>query len=134
MPKKIGKTAPVFFVEDDAGIIDVYTMAFKIAKIDVEVIKLGQEAIQKIKEMQAGGREKPGLVLLDLMLPDINGIEVFKEIKNNEKTKDIPVFVTSNYTLDQIPQMEKIQPEKFILKTDITPTNLVAMVKTELSK
>src|SRR3989338_5806712 len=102
MPKKIGKTAPVFFVEDDAGIIDVYTMAFKIAKIDVEVIKLGQEAIQKIK--------------------------------NNEKTKDIPVFVTSNYTLDQIPQMEKIQPEKFILKTDITPTNLVAMVKTELSK
>ena len=132
MAKAIKKT--IFFIEDDAGIIDVYSMAFAAAKIKTEVITHGQEAIEKIKEVEAGKLQKPSLILLDLMLPDISGIDIFKEIKASAVTKDIPVFVTSNYTIEQMPEMKEIQPEKFILKSGITPTNLTALVKEQLEK
>ena len=121
----------IFFIEDDPAIIDVYSTAFKAAGINFEVIVWGKQAIEKIKEVQYGKAEKPCLVLLDLILPDINGIEILKEIKENEKTKDITVFVLSNYTDDKFLQTDTdgIKPDKFILKTSITPTELVKLIQ-----
>lgn len=128
--KKIKKT--ILLIEDDLSIIDVYTTAMKNAGIDMEVISWGNEAIKKIKEMQEGRREKPGLVLLDLILPDIDGMEVLKEIKGNAQTRDITVFVLSNYTNEKIEQTDKSKADKFILKAEITPTQLVTLIKEQL--
>jgi CheY-like chemotaxis protein len=89
----------------------------------------GKQAIEKIEEIQCGEAEKPDLVLLDLILPDMNGIEILKEIKGNEKTKDMIVFILSNYTNDEPLQTGKVRPDKFILKTSITPTELIKLIK-----
>ena len=86
------------------------------------------EMLEKVKEMQAGKVEKPSLVLLDLILPDINGSEILNAIKKNEATKDILVFVLSNYA-DKNPDPDRAKPDKFILKTDIAPTELANLVK-----
>jgi len=118
----------ILLIEDDAAIIDVYETAFKAAKIDVETITWGRQALEKVKEMQAGKVEKPSLVLLDLILPDINGSEILNAIKKNEATKDILVFVLSNYA-DKNPDPDRAKPDKFILKTDIAPTELANLVK-----
>lgn len=130
--KKIKKT--ILLIEDDLSIIDVYTTAMKNAGIDMEVISWGNEAIKKIREMQEGKREKPGLVLLDLILPDIDGMEVLEEIKGNAQTKDIIVFILSNYTNEKIEQTDKIKADKFILKAEITPTQLVTLIKEQLKR
>lgn len=127
--KKSDKT--VFLIEDDSAIVDVYGAAFKAAGISAEVMVSGRQAIEKIKEVQSGKAEKPGLILLDLILPDIDGLEILKEIKGNEKTKDIIVFVLSNYTNENI-SVCGVKPDKFILKTGITPTELVKLVKETL--
>jgi CheY-like chemotaxis protein len=124
----------IFLIEDDSTIIDVYKTAFDAAGINFEVIILGKEAIERIKKIQCGTAKKPCLVLLDLILPDINGMEILKEIKGNIKTKDITVFVLSNYTNEEILKPDGVKPEKFILKTSITPTQLIKLIKTQFEK
>jgi len=119
----------VFFIEDDPAIIDIYTTAFKSAKINLEVISSGQEAINRIKKGEDG---MPSLVLLDLILPDINGREVLKEIKSNNATKGITVFIMSNDTASDLKEAGAIKPDKFILKANTTPTQLIDLVKKEL--
>jgi len=79
--------------------------------MSLEVINSGEQAIQKIKESSENGEGAPDLILLDLILPDINGIEVLKAIKVDEKTKGIKVFVLSNQTSLNLSQSETIKPE-----------------------
>ncbi len=124
----------VFLVEDDLAIIDVYSMAFKAAGIDFEVISLGKEVIKRIKNIQENKEEKPSLILLDLLLPDVNGTEILKEIRQNNITKDIAVFILSNYTSPETQKTDTIKPDRYIIKTSITPTQLVELVKEQLNK
>jgi len=124
----------VFLIEDDFAIIDVYSTAFKAAGIEFEVITLGKVALEKFKNIQEGKEEKPALILLDLMLPDINGLELLWKIRENEATKDIMVFIVSNYTSEALLNIKYIKPDKFIVKSNITPTELTELVKAEIKK
>lgn len=122
----------ILFIEDDAATIDVYGTALKEAGFKVEVITLGEEAIKRIKEMKDA--EKPDLVLLDLILPDINGIQVLEESRKREETKDLPVFILTNYTNEQLRNkgIKKLDSERYLLKTDYPPNRLVKLVKERL--
>lgn len=119
----------IFLIEDDQSIADIYKIALESVKIEVEVFDWGKKAIDRIKEIQSGKAEKPDLILIDLILPDINGMEILKEIKSNGKTKDIKTFILSNYNISDINNSESILPDKFILKTSITPTELIKLIK-----
>lgn len=126
------KSKGAILIEDNQAIIDVYSIALKTAGIDLEVIKLGRDAIKEMEDVEVGKREKPKLVLLDLLLPDVNGMDVLKKIKESNALKDIAVFVLSNYTNSQLSEMGCPSPDRFILKTSITPTELAGLVKKQL--
>lgn len=119
----------IILVEDDSAIIDVYETLMKKANFDVRVISLGQEVITMIKNIEEGTELKPDIILLDLILPDIDGIEVFKEIKKNKKTKDIKVFILTNRQDVQLQQLGDAKPDKFIIKADTSPTQLLKLLK-----
>ncbi len=123
----------VLLVEDDAAIIDIYQMMIKKAHFDVEVLSLGQEVIKKMQRVEAKEEEAPDIVLLDLILPDINGIEVLKAIKTNDATKDIKVFILTNQEESGVHPSGDIKPDKFLIKANITPTKLIELIKKELS-
>lgn len=127
--KKIKK---ILLVEDDPAILDIYKIIMEKAGFAVDVIELGQRAINQIKDMAAGNAEKPDMVLLDLVLPDVNGMEVLKEIKKNDATKDIFVFILTNQKNGQSLESDDIKPEKIIIKADITPTQLVKIIEEQL--
>jgi len=124
----------IFLIEDDIAIIDVYKMAFQSTDIEVESIMWGNQAIEKIRLIQGGGLDKPSIVLLDLILPDISGVEILKAIKQHEKTRDIIVIVLSNYTNEEFGKTEDTKPDKFILKASIAPTELVKLVQDQFKK
>ena len=123
----------ILLIEDDMPTIDVYKTAFEQASFDVDPITSGQEAIRKVKEIAEDPKKKPDIILLDMILPDIIGIDVLKAIRENNKTKNIPVLILSNYTDKELEQKGLLlATEKYLLKTDHTPGDLIKIIKKEL--
>lgn len=128
----INKVKRIILVEDDSAIVDIYKTLMEKANFDVRVIGLGQEVIKMIKDIEEGTELKPDIILLDLILPDINGIEVFKEIKKNPKTKYIKVFILTNQQDVQQEQLGDEAPDEFIVKANIAPTQLLKLIQEHL--
>jgi CheY-like chemotaxis protein len=122
----------VFLIEDELDIQYVYKTAMIAADIDVEAMSTGKEAMEKIKAAQEGKGEKPALVLLDLVMPDINGLEILNALRKNSATKDVPVFILSNYTSESLLKMQEIKPDKYLIKSDTSPAKLVAVVREQI--
>ena len=125
----------ILFVEDDIPTIDVYGTALKKAGFEVETISFGQEAKERVGLIKVGKALRPDVVLLDLLLPDINGVEVLKEIRSHAETRDILVFILTNHT-DQDPDRmgHEVKPDAFLLKTDYTPQKLIAFLKERIDE
>ncbi len=126
MPKKI------YLIEDDVAIIDIYETMLKKAHFDVLVLSLGQQVMEKIKEIITGQEAKPDLVLLDLILPDMNGMDILTEMKKNIAAKDIVVFILSNQADAESQMAGAVKPDKFIVKANVTPTELLEIIKKQL--
>lgn len=124
----------ILLIEDNLLAIDIYNTALKEADFEVETITTGEDAIKRIKKIKSN-EKKPDLVLLDLILPDINGINVLEEIRKQEETKGILVFILTNYTDEKLKKMgERLAVDKYLLKTDYTPSRLVEVIKKSLIK
>lgn len=79
----------ILLVEDEKNIVLGVTICLRSAGLEVVVAEDGAEALQKISEV------KPDLVLLDLVMPRLNGLDALRSMKENEETRDIPVIVLS---------------------------------------
>lgn len=123
-----GKPKKIILVEDDPVIADIYASVFKKAGLNVVIVGLGKDVLPTIKEEKS----KPDIILLDLILPDINGMEVLRDIRNDSGVQDIPVFVLTNQKEEQGEKSNNIQPDKFIIKANITPTQLLDLIKKQL--
>lgn len=77
----------VLLVEDEKNIILGVKTCLEVANYHVIVVEDGEKAIETAVE------EKPDLILLDLMLPKIDGFTVCRELKSKEETKNIPIVV-----------------------------------------
>lgn len=123
----------ILLIEDDVAIIDIYETVLKAAGFEVETITTGSQSIEEINKTSESSDNMPDLVLLDLILPDMNGLEVLEKMRKNDRTKDLPVFILTNYTSQDLMKAgEKLGAEKFLLKTDFTPSQLVKVVKKRL--
>ena len=129
MPKKL-----IYLVEDDAGIVDVYKTGLElIGKFGVEVFYTCKDIKDRIKELSQEKAKRPDLILLDLILPECNGVEILEELKNTEETKDIPVIILTNYTSSEIERRGiEVGTDDYLTKTEVTPTNLAKIVKDRL--
>ncbi len=86
----------ILLVEDNEGDIVLTTQAFKKAKVynGISIARDGEEAVRYLKkEGVFVNAETPNLILLDINLPRLNGLEVLAEIKNDKKLLSIPVVI-----------------------------------------
>lgn len=80
----------VLVVEDDSFLSDIYKSKLTLQNFEVTTATDGQEALVLANQIH------PDLIILDVLLPKKNGVEVLKQLKKSKATRDIPVIVASN--------------------------------------
>ena len=121
MPKTI------LIVEDDKFLREL--IAQKLTKEGYPISEAidGEEGIKKIKE------EKPDMVLLDLILPGIDGFEVLSRMKEDPALSSVPVIVLSNLgQKEDIDKGMKLGAIDYLIKAHFTPGEIINKIKTHL--
>jgi DNA-binding response OmpR family regulator len=114
----------ILIVEDDKFLRELISM--KLQKEGYTIIEAvdGEEGEKKIKE------EKPDLVLLDLILPGIDGFEVLSRIKEDPTVSSIPVIILSNLgQKEEIEKGLKLGAIDFLVKAHFTPGEIIEKIK-----
>lgn len=115
----------ILLVDDDPTFTKLYSSVFGINKINLSIAKNGAEGLQKAAE------EKPNLILLDIMLPDINGFDVLKNLKQDPRTNKITVWVISNLA-EQLNKntAKSLGADDYLVKASYTPNQVIEKIKT----
>lgn len=119
----------ILLVEDDPFLIDIYAKKITKSGFKVQVAENGAKALKILKE------KKPDLILLDIVLPEMEGWEVLQKIKDNKATADLKVVVLSN--LGQRAEVEKglkLGAIKYLIKAQHTPSQVVLEIKKILNQ
>ncbi|MDX9893595.1 MAG: response regulator [Patescibacteria group bacterium] len=123
------KKVKILVVEDEAFLLDLYET--RLEQEGYEVIKANNGA----EGLSLAQLELPKLILLDILMPQVDGYEMLGSLKQGEKTKNIPVIIFSN--LSQREEIEKgleLGANDFIIKTSVTPSEMVDKVKSFLKR
>ncbi|NUM25955.1 MAG: response regulator [Candidatus Buchananbacteria bacterium] len=123
------KKIKILVVEDEEFLLELYEMKLRESGYDVFIASNGQEGYG-LAEL-----EKPDLILLDLLMPEVDGYDMLRKLKENPATKQIPAIIFSNLSQkEEIEKGLKLGAKDFIIKTSITPSQLEAKVKEFLRK
>lgn len=113
----------VLIIEDDQLIQRMYEKIFTFEKYDVEIAADGQEGLDKARV------GKPTIILLDVMMPKMNGIEVLEKLKADPETKNVPVIMLSNLAGDRdVETALSMGAVKYIIKSEHGPKEIADMV------
>ena len=127
-------TKKILLVEDEIPAIDIYEKVLGKAGFEIKSLTSGKEALSELRKIKHQEKARPDLILLDLILPDVNGIEILKEIKSWRETRDIPVVILTNYKDVETEQRgEELGANAYIIKTNITPPEIVGIVRKYLN-
>jgi DNA-binding response OmpR family regulator len=114
----------ILLVEDDPFLIDIYNTKLSESGFQVEIVSDGRECINKLSEFN------PDLILLDIVLPNMDGWEVLSQIRNNDKFKKLKVVILSN--LGQKGDVERglnLGAAKYFIKAHYTPSEIIEEIK-----
>jgi len=120
--------AKILIVEDDPLISRLYEKIFTFEKYEVSLAPDGQEGLDKAR------LEKPTLILLDVMMPKMNGLQVLERLKADPETKKIPVVILTNLAGEKDAETALTKGAvKYIVKSEHDPKQITDMVKEILS-
>jgi len=116
--------AKILLVEDDSLIVRMYQKIFAFEGLEVETAGDGEDGWIKAKTI------KPTLILLDIMMPKMNGMQVLERLKLDPETKSIPVVILTNLAGAQDAESALTKGAvKYIVKSEFEPKQIVKMVK-----
>ena len=125
----MAESARVLIVDDDMTLRELYEERMRAEGYVILSAADGEEAIEK------ASKEKPDIILLDIMMPKINGIDVMKMLRGKEETANIPIIILTALVqeIDKIKGMMKPY-DGYLIKSEIMPKEVVEKVKDSLSK
>jgi len=113
----------ILCIEDEPEMIDLIRLILGRRGFEVVGAAGGKEGLEKVRQ------DLPDLVLLDLMMPDMDGWEVYQQMKADEKTKDIPVIVVTAkaQSIDKVLGLHIAKVDDYIAKP-FSPQDLLNSV------
>ena len=118
---------PILINEDDQLVANIYRNKFSEDNCEAEMAFDGETGLEKIKSFQ------PQVVLLDLMLPKMSGVDLLKKIRSQPETQHLPVVVFSNtYLSNMVQEAWKAGATKCLSKANCTPKQVLDVVKSLL--
>ena len=119
----------VAIIEDDAAISQMYRFKFEADGYEVDTAENGKLGLELAEKM------KPDIILLDLMMPEMNGDEMLKILRSKPWGKGIKVVILTNAGEQEIPdEVLALGVSRLILKANMTPREVAEVVKKELAK
>jgi len=117
----------ILLVEDDQILIRMYTRKFEKEGFKVLTAYDGQAGLDAL----AKASPKPNIILLDVMLPKVNGFEVLGRVKTEEASKGIPVILLTNLGGGEEDRKKGMEmgAVDYLVKSDMTPAQIVEKVK-----
>ncbi|MBN2594267.1 MAG: response regulator [Sedimentisphaerales bacterium] len=124
----MSKWVPVLAVDDDELMRKALKRSLKLYGFEVYLAKDGQTGLKLARE------KRPTFILLDWMMPEMDGLEVLSELKHDKRTEHIPVFMlTDRGMIGDLDQAFEIGADDYITKTS-DPMQLGKIIKTKWEK
>lgn len=114
----------ILIVEDDTFVMDIYHT--KLLQEGYEVVEAGNgiEAMERLKE------GIPDLMLLDIVMPYMDGMEVLKKVKQDERLKKIPIILLSNLSQkEEITEGLELGANDYLVKSHFTPSEVLEKIE-----
>ncbi len=119
----------ILYIEDDPEMIDLVSLILNRQGFQVIGANGGREGLEIVKHTQ------PDLILLDLMMPDIDGWDVYQQLKTSESTREIPVIIITakSQTIDRVLGVQIAKVDDYISKP-FRPGELIESIKKILAR
>jgi DNA-binding response OmpR family regulator len=117
----------IMIIEDDSFVMDIYQTKLALEGFNIISARDGMEALKKIDDSES---IRPDLILLDILMPYVNGLEVLKKIKEKEELKNIPIILLTN--LSQKNDIEEglgLGANDYLIKSHFTPSEVLKKIK-----
>jgi excisionase family DNA binding protein len=129
VPKQLRGAGPrkLYMVDDDKGLLTSFSRAMRTYKdkVDLTTFDSGIEALLRI------GADRPDALILDVNMPNLDGYEVLKRIKENEVTKAIEVIVVTGTLEADVEKKMLALGARAVLKKPVAPADIVELVTTD---
>jgi CheY-like chemotaxis protein len=123
----IAEDVRVLFVEDDPAVAEMYKLKLELDGYAVEVAGDGVQAVQ----MATGN--PPDIIFLDIRLPKMDGMGVLEALRKDERTRDVPVVILSNYSERELVERGlRLGALDYLVKSQTTPARVAGGVATWL--
>lgn len=121
MPKRI------LIIEDEEILMNLLQRKLLQEGYEVSVARDGDEGLKTMRE------NSPDLILLDILMPRVSGIEAMEEMQKDGRLKDIPIIIISNSGQPvEIDQAQKLGAKDWLIKTEFDPQEVVEKVKKQI--
>jgi len=119
----------ILLVDDDLTLLEMYDDRLKAEGFEIIQATNGEEALKKVREV------KPALVILDVMMPKVNGFDVLKNLRADPEFKNIPVIILTALIqdVDRV-QGKKLGATDYIVKSETMPGEVIAKIKKALGE
>jgi DNA-binding response OmpR family regulator len=109
----------VLLVEDDPSVLEMYRLKLELDGYRVSTALDGEEGLRKAGDLA------PDIIFLDIRLPKMDGLEVLRKLRAQEKTRNIPVIILSNYDEeDLVARGLRLGAHEYLIKARTTPASL----------
>lgn len=117
----------IHLVEDDDTLAQVYKQRLELEGFDVKRSSNGEEALRDVAEF------KPDLILLDVMMPNINGFDVLDILRNNPETRDIKIIMLTALSQPKdADRARQLGANDFLVKSQVVIGDVIARIKNQL--